>query len=843
MERSLPGHWQANRTPLLLRFVVRKTFQIAIIVLLAIFVSPSHLTAQTNRLVILKLDGLPHDTVDRFVRERDPRTGKSQLPWIEYVFYERGTRLANFYVRGISLSGPSWSVIETGQHQQIKGNVEFDRYTMHAYDYLNMIPFFLKGAAGAQVDMVGVQVLDSLGVPLLIDAYTHQERFSGFSIYQRGPRYLTFSNALQNGFKRAPKELLDEWTMGLDLRDMVSDELIKELIANLGHPRIRFLDILLQDFDHLAHHNSDRASQLRVLKELDAVIGQIWTAIQNTPQAEETALVIVSDHGINSDEEVYSQGFNLVKLLGSLAGGGHHVTTKRRLLHDFAIKGINPFFYFISTSTRDSYYLKGQSEDYPTAMLDFDGNERASIHLRDSDLNVLHLVLQQLRRKDLAESVRQALAGAFFSTLERRRTEWQVNADELKEELGALHRAIAMQDELWKKQPKKFTRDELRTGYDDEVRRIDAQLKRWQEQERDYTEFARVLTNLLALRRAGFDALKLRIEDVIPKRAMGEQNSINRLQNYVVGIPETGLVMNGDGSLDLQKSFLRVNYFSLLHDITVRNNVQREVSNRPIELLATIIPLDLIRPLVSDLNNVKSDAVWVYGGAGQQAIILAREDADGQLSFLYRPVKHLQQDADGRIHFESAAWQPGLPLNIIEDPALAIPTGNPAEWLSQWHTDVEWLHALHKTQHSNGLIGLYEAVARHPLAGDAKEITTDQRLMRRFVQRQRRLIEADMLVLANNHWNFDVRGFNPGGNHGSFFRISTHSTWMLAGGTHTGIPHGLIVDEPYDSLSFMPTVLALTGKLGDDRVPAPALIEKGFRRFPGRVVREVISNQ
>ena len=31
-------------------------------------------------------------------------TGKSLLPWFEHVFYERGTRLANFYVRGVSLS-------------------------------------------------------------------------------------------------------------------------------------------------------------------------------------------------------------------------------------------------------------------------------------------------------------------------------------------------------------------------------------------------------------------------------------------------------------------------------------------------------------------------------------------------------------------------------------------------------------------------------------------------------------------------------------------------------------------------------------------------------------------
>jgi hypothetical protein len=32
-----------------------------------------------------------------------------------------------------------------------------------------------------------------------------------------------------------------------------------------------------------------------------------------------------------------------------------------------------------------------------------------------------------------------------------------------------------------------------------------------------------------------------------------------------------------------------------------------------------------------------------------------------------------------------------------------------------------------------------------------------------------------------------VRGFNPGGNHGSFFRVSTHSTFMVAGGSKSNI--------------------------------------------------------
>ena len=126
------------------------------------------------------------------------------------------------------------------------------------------------------------------------------------------------------------------------------------------------------------------------------------------------------------------------------------------------------------------------------------------------------------------------------------------------------------------------------------------------------------------------------------------------------------------------------------------------------------------------------------------------------------------------------------------------------------------------------------------LSFDEPGISDDERLMRRFARRQRDLIEADLLLVANNHWNFDVRGFNPGGNHGSFFRISTHSTFMIAGGNKTGIPQATTIDEPYDSLSFVPTMLALTGHLRDDSSPIAVLWDKGFRRFPGRVVKELL---
>jgi hypothetical protein len=800
-------------------------------------------SGQTKRLVLIKCDGLPNDLLDRFVRQRDPETGKSELPWIEHIFYQRGTRINNFYVRGMSLSAPSWSLLDTGQHLQIKGNVEFDRYTLHAYDYLNFIPLYVAAINGTRVDMPGVEVLDSLGIPLLPDAYPHDERYLSFSLFLRGARYSTLQGSLEGGFKKSPKDLFDEWTMGFELRHALIDQLVHEVVGKLSDPQVRYLELFLTDFDHIAHHNNDVESQLNVLKGMDAAIGQVWTSIQKSPYADETVMVMVSDHGFNTDPKIYSQGFNLVKLLGSREGGGHHVITKRRLMLDYSIKGIYPLVPLITTTSNESYYLKGQSTEYPTAMLDFDGNERASVHLRDSDVNELHILLQQLQQKNLPATLRTAATREFFAIVDRRRATWSKTVEGLNPELAALRKSIEAQRKEWEAQPKKFTKEELEAGKDETAKRIYVKLERSLREEKEYTHYAAVLQNLLSLQAVSFAPARLKIDDLIPRDSMGDRNTIFELQNYVVGISAGGLQLNADGTVDRQRSFIRVNYFDLLHNVTVRN-VQRDLSTHPIDMIATRIDSKLVAAQLNE-SGLSDDAIWIDGG-DKQALLLFRENSNGDLSIRYQPIKNFTQSADGKFHFELLEWQPGLPLHILEDPNLAVPISNRAQWLSGWHTDVEWLNALHRTTYSNGLIGLHEELARHAIAAlstSDPNLTDEEKQLRKFQTRERELCEADMLVVANNHWNFDVRGFNPGGNHGSFFRVSTHATLMFAGGAKTGIGQGKTIDQPYDSLSFVPTLLALTGELRDDREPTPELRERGFRRFPGRVIQELLPDR
>ena len=100
------------------RAITRSVFQrsLVLFVCAGLLLAAETSFAQAKRLVIVKVDGLSQAMVDRYVGERDRRTGKSLLPWFEHIFYERGTRVANFYVRGVSMSGPSWSLLDTGQH-------------------------------------------------------------------------------------------------------------------------------------------------------------------------------------------------------------------------------------------------------------------------------------------------------------------------------------------------------------------------------------------------------------------------------------------------------------------------------------------------------------------------------------------------------------------------------------------------------------------------------------------------------------------------------------------------------------------------------------------------------
>ena len=113
------------------------------------------------------------------------------------------------------------------------------------------------------------------------------------------------------------------------------------------------------------------------------------------------------------------------------------------------------------------------------------------------------------------------------------------------------------------------------------------------------------------------------------------------------------------------------------------------------------------------------------------------------------------------------------------------------------------MRATHKTHYSNGVIGVVEELS--PVGDNVPGRAGLDPVLLRYERRRRELVQADVHLFTSDHWNFNTRFPNPGGNHGSFLRISTHSVWMMAGaGVHKGR-----VQEPVDSLEFPRALLEL----------------------------------
>ncbi len=767
------------------------------------------------RLIILKIDGLNGDLLYNAIRQTDDKTGKSRLPWLAHIFLENGTIIQNFYTRGISLSAPSWSMLDTGHHGIIRGNVEYDRFTGQVYDYLNFFPFYISYARSRQVDMPGVEELDRAGIPLLIDSYSYPQVLQSFQLFQRGIRWETLKQTLQRRFSSKNLLSLAENPGNLDLRRMFYQQMEYELKNGLQEPQILYLDFYTGEIDHEGHAINDPAALFDILKRIDAFAGRIWTGIQTSPFRDNTLFIAVSDHGMNNVPGIYSQGYNLPDLLNSPAGGAHHVVTNRHQLSDYKLLGLNPLVKRVVNPSTASFYLAGKQKEYPTAWLDLDGNERASVHFRSSDLNKIHILLLQLADPKTPQNIRKAAAAFLQSTIDRHRPAWSKLCSDLTEEMRALNKAIDKRKQIaahLSRKRKDYTPEQLSNGQNKVARRLLTELAAWESEYAAYTDYLEHLRALLALEPPdSLHPLHKKIEELVPPLALGDRNTVAELQNYVVGPASGGMVLNADGDLDEQHSFRQVDYFSLLAAQRVRNNPQPALSNRPVDFIDMRLP----DGMYAGDTTAPQHAYWLYGDAENQLIILT----DSQSRIKVMPVLHLTGNSDGSVHYTQGKWKPGLPLHLFEDQQLRLPSGanDRASWLSGWHTEREWLEAVHLCRYSNGVIDVTEQLS--PVGDNVPGAPGMDSLMLRYERRRRELVQADIHVFAADHWNFNARDFNPGGNHGSFLRISTHSVWMMAG---PGVPAHRVIEEPYDTLNFASTVLSLAGK----KPPMPQRVVK-----------------
>jgi hypothetical protein len=760
-----------------------------------------------KRVLILKVDGLNADLLFRTMGERNPETGKSRLPWFTEIFSHNGVIFDNFYTRGISLSAPSWSMLDTGHHLVIKGNVEYDRYTGRVYDYLNFFPFYLGYARNREVDMPSVRVLDEAGTPLLIDSFPYDRRYQSFQLFQRGVQWTTLQQSLKRRLTtHALLSVLEDPQGGLGLGEGLEKQIENEVLQGLSGNKLEYIDLFTGNIDHAAHSINDPHILTNELVQLDAVAGRLWSAVEKSPLADETLFVVVSDHGMNNVPQLYSQTLSLPDLLNSPAGGAHHVITNRHQLSNYKLAGLDPLVFRVINPSTASFYLRGQENEYPTAWLDLDGNERSGVSLRNSGLNRIHIVLEQLARSDLRADIRKPAVRYLEYLIAKKRRPWEAEIQALAAEMGALGNAIVKRQAEMSQQPKRWTADERELGLDKVARRKAAELSQWITEKANYENYIRHLRNLITLDVGDAEPMKKRISDLIPRLSLGDPNSLYDLQHYVVGPAALGLTLDAAGTIDEARSFRHVDYFPLFAAQTVRNNPQAGISSHPIDFAAMALPPDQIASHFDKAPGRLCQAIWLYGNDEHQLLELVVRDGEA-MRIRAVPVAHLTVDQNGSYSWQTIPWQINIPLRLFEDDKLALPANVArSEWLNEWHSEHDWFQAVHECRYSNGVIGITEELLPPSLALPGQH---EKGLLGQLEIERRELVQPDLILFAADHWNFNVRNFNPGGNHGSFLRISTHSVWMMAG---AGLPPGAHIEDPYDSLNFAPTILSLLGK-------------------------------
>lgn len=341
------------------------------------------------------------------------------------------------------------------------------------------------------------------------------------------------------------------------------------------------------------------------------------------------------------------------------------------------------------------------------------------------------------------------------------------------------------------------------------------------------------------------------ISDFIPKQYLGRHNSIHQLSNYTLGLDED---LNWiDTTVDHKGRPTNMNYFEVLANYQAANAPENGRRN-PFDLITTGLPVQEAltalqgHGLLNGSHQLKS-AVWIKSSArlnpfkGGEAV--AAWTADDRI--LYVPVRGLQQQADGRLHFELAEDRD--PLALLKGSGFRPPGGaSPLEWMRRLHPERDWLQACYETEYStavNVLLELFQdPVPRFVDSDDFRKywmyFSSDD-LKQRYLRGLKRKYAAqapDFIVWAEELWNYNSKARTSGGNHASLRPIVARTAFLLWGGNETGLARGRTVSQVHSTLDVVPTLLRATRMLDEKKeaIHLPGAIpERIFLPFPGRI--------
>ncbi|MGH9803938.1 MAG: alkaline phosphatase family protein [Candidatus Acidiferrales bacterium] len=828
------------------------------------------------RLVQIKVDGLSPLLLDALMDPDDPEklgrlpdpegfrraielfrieTGQRDLlPNLRRYFYDEGVRAGEMYSATMTLSAVAWGVIETGQPSVVKRHMTFNRNNGYLRGHLDGFRDTMEIIVRRSRKTSALWELDQAGVSLFSDAFNPLRRYELPQIFYRLPprdylvgwasTYATAGESLSHPW-RVVRGHLKRRVEGMDYPDF-SEEFHADHIAEKilepefnGEERYDYITAFFT-LDHQMHVDPNPENLVHRMARLDRRLGRIFRGVERSRRRDSTLITLISDHGSEFLPGAVNLAFPITRAFRTRYFGGHTVTTVMAEDAGRALSNPIPGIDFPRTyESPFSPYGKdaGGESGYVTAFIDNFGNARAEVHLRNNDLNRLHLLLLARKRPlDAAEHTRSAeLMRATLADACR----W------LEPEL-ANYRAYHEGGRAWipslEKRADYFWRD------------VAARLK--DEGERDAQQLA-ALERLQELCQAEdpaswLAAKKPSVSDLIPKRYFGPRNSVFQLSHYSIGLDDN--LDWVETTVDVQGRPAPMDYVQLLSDYRAPNPPLSNEAN-PTDLIVTLLPVEPVAAALAEHGWLSPDselarALWVVSTAknnlrkGGQALLL--EDKAGRLRYL--PMENLQETADGR--FLLAPHNELDPLGLFYDSAFRSPTGEPAFlWLEEFHTAEDWLAATHGTAytiaplifadlagvHAERFIGNPEF--QQTLNGFASE-EAKQRYLRGLAWKYASQ-EPDLLLWSSYLWNYSSKSHTSGGSHGGLTPQVTRTTFLLWGGRNFHLPAGEVLDEPATTLDIAPTLARLLGMLDNrNRMlhQAGAARERTFLPFPGRAL-------
>ena len=816
---------------------------------------PAGQAAERPRLVLIKVDGLSPWLLDALVDPDDPaklerlpdsegfrraiemfrqQTGQRDiLPNVKRYFYEQGVRAQNMFSATVTLSAVAWSVIETGQPSVLKMHMTFSRNNGYLRGHLDGFRDSFAIVAGRSRKTSALWQLDQAGISPFADAFNPLRRYEIPQLFYRlqPTDYLkdwaktyatTGASHPWDVFRGHMKRRVEEMDYPDFNEEFLADHIAGKILENDFGPgeRYDFLTIFFS-IDHQHHVDPTPENLVHRMVRWDRRIGRMLRAVERSQRRDQTVVALISDHGSEYLPGTVNVAFPITRAFRTRLLGGHTVATL--LVEDAAhalstpIPGIDfPRVYEGPFSPYGKAAGKGGEDDYVTAVIDNFGNARAEVHLRNNDLNRLHLLLLARSRK-LNEEQRARWRTLFRQTVAEL---WPWLDPEL-----ASYRAYHEASLAWAAN--------LQQRADFYWRDIGKRLKA--EAERD-TPQLRALSRLAELCRAEDPVAWLNnndpsIPELIPKKYLGRRNSVYQLGHYTIGLDDD---LNWvENTVDPYGHTVPMDYFSILSHYQAPNPPLPDEPS-PTGLIVRALPVEPVRVALVERGWLQPDvelrqAIWIVSSAqhnlrrGGETLLL--EAADGRLRYL--PILNLNQDAGGHFSFEPHNQLD--PLGLFYDAAFKAPDAEPAFlWLERFHTPQEWLEATGDTAYSIAPIIMADLTRQNSdgsLANPKFQATLtgfpSEEMKERYLEGVRWKYAAqqpDLLLWSSYLWNYASKNQTPGGSHGGLPPLVARTSFLLWGGRDFHLPTGTALPQFATTLDIVPTLAQMLGMLDKNGV-------------------------